>query len=131
VSGYFGETEPSKGWTPEQLRGRTLEANRGFESQKAAQEAAARNARFQKALEKFEKDADEMSRAGKNSAIGFECIAPDGAKTFDDLSSEDKAMFDRLRRHYEGRGFKTRVHGPYTDGGPSHVYIGFDLMVEW
>jgi membrane protein involved in colicin uptake len=131
MSGYFGETELPQRWTPERLRAKTLEANKGFETKRAAEEAARRERVIQQALEEFDKDADEQSAKGEREAIGFSCDVAEGTKTYDDMPAADKAMFDHMRKLYEARGFKTYIKGPWTDGGPSHVTIGFSLMVTW
>jgi hypothetical protein len=109
-------------FTLESLRARTKQANRGF-ADRAAMERADRIARkFQASLAFFEKDAAEYSAKGEHEAIGGE---------FDDpLDDEDKEVWERLKRHYEGMGFKTRAHR-YSDGDFSGPHSGIDLMVDW
>jgi hypothetical protein len=115
-------------FTLESLRKRTLSANRGFADREAAERADRQERAFWEALAVFEKDAAEQSAKGKTSAIGGEFMLSEGKSTLD---AEDRALWNRLKTHYEGMGFKTRVHGPYVDGGPSHVYHGLDLIVDW
>lgn len=109
-------------FTLESLRARTRQANKGFADRAAAERADRIERAVQKALAFFEKDAAEYSAKGEHSAIGGEFTDP--------LSDEDKEVWDRLKKHYESLGFKTRRHD-YVDGGPSHVYNGIDLMVDW
>jgi hypothetical protein len=120
----------SGGWTPEQLRTKTLKANGGFANKAAAEASERAERRFQDALMFFEKNASEASDKGLDSAEALE--AESDKRTFDELDEETKALFDRLRPHFERRGFRTKIHGPYSGGGPSHAFCGgFDLVVMW
>jgi hypothetical protein len=110
-------------FTLESLRQRTLAATKGFADRAEAEKADRMERSFLQALANFEEDAAEQSARGEHFAIGGDFGHP--------LGDEAKAIWERLKKHYEGMGFKTRAHGPYVDGGPSHVYTGMDLIVDW
>lgn len=59
-------------WTPDQLRQRTLQADKEKEAQAASQEAAWAEELFQRSLEKFEKEAEIAASKGLREASSFE-----------------------------------------------------------
>lgn len=117
--------------TPERLRAMTLEANNGFKSKAEAERQERIRRSVELGLATFEENAVEASKKGASEAEAYE-IETDGAPTFDALGDDVKEVFALLKRHFESRGFKTHIHGPYTSGGPSHVYGScYDLIVSW
>lgn len=117
--------------TPQQLREQTALAKQNAADSAAARAAEHEDRRFKAAIEAFEKEAVLAANERKTEAVGFECVVPDSAKSIEDLPPVDRAMFDRLKKHYEGRGFTTRIHGPYGEGSMSKRYRGMDLVVGW
>ena len=116
-------------WTPGQLRARTLAANNGFVNQKAADEAAELERRFQECLKLFERGAAEAADKGQHEAIA--CEYEGSAELFADIDAKSKALFERVRLHFEAMGYKTRIKGPFTAGRMMSPCTGFDLYAQW
>lgn len=119
-------------FTPNDLRKLSIEANGGFEDRKSQERALRIEHGVQSGIALFERDAAEQSRKGLREAVA--CEYEDQShktKAFDQIPDESREIFIRLMGHFENLGFKTRIHGPFVSGGPSHTYTGFDLMVQW
>lgn len=117
-------------WTPDQLRQRTLQADRAKEDHATAQAAAWAEEMFQRSLKKFEQEAEIAASNGLREAISFEYEGD--AKTFDAIPDKWRAVLERTRAHFEGKGFKTRVSGPFVSGKLNNPSTGcFDLYVQW
>jgi len=113
--------------TPDELRNATLAANRGFASQKEAQEEAMIQQAVDIAIREFPTRAKQAASEGKNSIDVFECQGD--YKSPKDLSEFDKKVIARLKTHFESLGFKTEMYGPYSE-----AWVGggcWDLLVKW
>lgn len=85
---------------------------------------------FNEGLKRWEELAESYAEMGRRRVDVLVCESRQRIR-LEDLNNETREAAKRLMDHFEGQGFKVYWHGPYVDGGPSKVYHGIDLVVEW
>lgn len=107
-------------FTPDELR------NRSSEAAKKAAAATTREdeRRFQDALATFEKNAKEAADGQL-----FEAVACERQSL--ERNADAKVLFERLKKHFEAKGFATRVDGPHAGDRPTSSHDWYSFVVSW
>ncbi len=82
---------------------------------------------IKKAIAEAEEQAGVVASQGDCEVIAYEMIG----ESLEMMPDDTKEELAGIKAYFEERGFKTRIHGPFTDGGPGRAFTGFDLYICW